>query len=92
MHAANHFMNARGTQISGPSRQEIEDALGALRQLMIPVDAHFTGSETAYELFISRDDGDSLVLILKQGLRYQELTKTEQIPITDLKNFGRHNV
>jgi hypothetical protein len=83
---------AKGTQIQGPSRQEIEDALAALRQFMISIDVHFTGIETAYEHFISRDDGDSLVLILKQGLRYQELTKTEQIPITDLKNFGRHDV
>lgn len=83
--------NAKGLQIPGPSRQEIEDALEALRKFMDAIEVHFNSSPMAYEHFTSRRDGNSLVWILKQGLRYQELREAQVIPFDDLKNFDRYD-
>jgi len=83
--------NAKGLQIPGPSRQEIEDALEALRKFMDAIEVHFNSSPMAYEHFTSGHDGNSLVWILKQGLRYQELREAQVIPFDDLKNFDRYD-
>ena len=74
--------------IPGPSRQEIEDALAALREFMNAIDVHFTGSPMAYEHFISRNDGESLVWALKQGVRYGELIQAQELPFDDLKTLS----
>ena len=70
----------------GPSRQEIEDALGALRRFMEPIESYLTSSATAYRRFVSRADGEALILVLQQGLRYQELQNNGVIPWDDLRN------
>jgi hypothetical protein len=77
--------------IPGPLRQEIEDALAALRAFMNVVDGHFIGSPMAYEHFFSVDDGEALVDILKQGLRYRELTDAQQLPFDDLKRLSHYD-
>jgi hypothetical protein len=61
---------AGGTAIPGPSRQEIEEALKALREFMNAVEGYFNDPPMDYETFASPGDGDSLVEILKQGLAY----------------------
>lgn len=52
------------------------------------VELHYTESQTAYEHFIMNNDGEYLISILKQGLRYRELVKEKVIAHDDLrKNF-----
>ena len=68
----------------GPSRQEIENALAALRDFMNSVESSITSSETAYQHFISKADGEALISVLKQGLRYRQLQIAGSIPWDDL--------
>jgi hypothetical protein len=63
----------KNAPLPGPSRQEIEAALGVLRLFMNTLQQKFTHSETAYDQFILRSDGDQLLSVLKEGLRYEEL-------------------
>ncbi|MGA2327315.1 MAG: hypothetical protein ABSH05_13615 [Bryobacteraceae bacterium] len=78
------------TTILGPSRQEIERALAALREFMNAINIHFIGCPMNYEEFILDNacDGESLVGILKQGLRYDELRKAQELPFEDLKKLS----
>jgi hypothetical protein len=50
----------------GPSRQEIEEALAALRNFMNLIQGHCADSSTAYEHFISRGGGEDLMEILRE--------------------------
>jgi HEPN superfamily AbiU2-like protein len=78
------------SSIPGPSRQEIEDALGALREFMNTIEAHFVKTTTAYAAFVTLNDGDDLVWIMKQGLRYAELQEAQVIAWDDL-NSSTHS-
>jgi len=77
--------------LRGPSREEIELALKAVRSVMNRISLHFTGTQTAYELIVLDSDGDSLIGTLKRGLRYRELVKDGAIPHDDLQssNWGK---
>lgn len=72
--------------VRGPSREEIEVALEALRSVMNCIALHFTGTQTAYELIVLDSDGNSLIATLKGGLRYWELVKDGAIPHDDLRS------
>lgn len=82
---------ATGVPLSSPSRQEIEYALEALRDFMRTIEDYFGETPVAYTMFVSRDDGDALVSVLKQGLRYEELSRNQVLPFNDLANFDRNN-
>ena len=71
--------------LSGPSRAEIEAALGALRSVMNRISLHYTGTQTAYDLIVLDSDGESLIATLKRGLRYRELVKDGTVPHDDLR-------
>jgi AbiU2 len=77
------------TPLEGPSRSEIELALAALRDLMNSVEFYYSGGTTAYELFAITADGNALVSVLMQGLRYQQLVKEKVIAHDDLRNILR---
>lgn len=68
-----------------PSRAEIETALEALRNIMNRVALHYTGSQTAYDLIVLDSDGDSLIGMLKRGLRYREMVRDGVVPHDDLR-------
>ena len=70
----------------GPSREEIEVALEALRCVMNRIALHFTDTQTAYDLVVLDSDGDSLIATLKRGLRYRELVKDGVVPHDDLRS------
>lgn len=74
--------------LRGPSREEIEIALEALRSVVNYISLHFTGTQTAYELTVLDSDGDSLIGALKRGLRYRELVRNGTIPYDDLHSSG----
>jgi hypothetical protein len=65
--------------------KQIEAALAPLRDFMNVIEGTFSDTSTAYEHFISREDGDDLVLLLKMARRYIQLQQAELIPWDDLK-------
>lgn len=78
------MVNRKATPLMGPSRNEIESALSALRAFMNAVKLHFNHSQTAYELITLDSDGDHLIGMLKRGIRYQQLVRDGSISRTDL--------
>jgi AbiU2 len=71
------------------SRQMIEEALADIRAYMNAVEAHYNDSEMGYEHFAMRGgDGDALIWLLANGLRYGELLRIGRIPFDD-QNEGK---
>ena len=68
-----------------PSREEIEIALGALREAMNCVSVHYTDTTIGYEHFSMQADGEALIRSLRGGLRYREMVDTEVIPRNDYR-------
>ncbi len=79
-------LNARATPLLGPSREEIENALAALRQVMNPVEQKYTNSQTAYEHFVLNEDGEHLISALLQAKRYRELRETGAVGHENLRH------
>ena len=77
--------------IFGPSRLEIEKALECLRKIMNSISLHFNGEAKAYDLISLNSDGNSLVYMLKSGLRYRELVSSGEIPHDDLRMSKWYN-
>jgi hypothetical protein len=71
----------------GPTRDEFEAALEALRAVTKCVETHYTKSQTVYENFVVSEGGDKLLVALKRGLRYQQLTRERVIPHDDLRKY-----
>jgi len=71
--------------LPAPTIQEIEVALLALRNFMNTISRVFGETETAFEHFLSREDGDDLVHLLKMGQRYNRLQESGGIPWNDLE-------
>jgi hypothetical protein len=82
------LLNQVSTPLPGPSRQEIEDALAVLRAFMNTLQRDFTQSETAYDHFVMTYDGDLLLSVLRQGLRYQELVRDGTLSWNDLREHS----
>ena len=82
------MIDSKVSPLEGPSRREIEAALAALREAMNCVQLFYTGSQMAYEHFSINNDGEHLLSVLKQGLRYRQLVIERVVPHDDLrKNF-----
>lgn len=80
---------AKSSPLPGPSRREIEGALSVLRLFMNTLQRRFTASETAYAAFALETDGDMLLSLLQQGLRYQELAADEIVAWNDLRDHSK---
>jgi hypothetical protein len=78
------MLASKATPLEGPSREEIETALHALREVMNCVEKHYTGSQMAYEHFIMNHDGEALIFMLMRGTRYEELVTEGVIAFDDL--------
>jgi hypothetical protein len=74
----------RAEILPGPSRQEIDSALAALREFMMAVFGHFENKHVDYKPFSFHDGAPLLLLLLKQGIRYDELVEAGTIDRTDL--------
>jgi hypothetical protein len=70
--------------LPGPSRQEIEDALAALRKFMNVVYGHFESTTMGYEHFSMLSDGNTLIFRLTEALRYEQLQTAGTIPHEDI--------
>jgi len=69
----------------GPSRQEIESALEALREAMNCVSGYYTDTTIAYEHLSMQADGEALLQCLGKGLRYRELVEAGTVPRDDYR-------
>jgi hypothetical protein len=78
-------IGARATPLSGPSQEEIEQALAALRNAMNCVGLHYTETETAYEHFAMQTDGEHLITALAKAKRYRSLVSEGVIPRDDFR-------
>jgi hypothetical protein len=78
-------LSSRATPLSGPSREEIEAALLALRNVMNAVEVHYTESQTAYEHFVMNQDGEHLISALARAKCYRELVTEGAIPRDDFR-------
>lgn len=83
------MLNQHLTPRVGPSREEIENALAALREAMNCVSLHYTDTMIAYEHFSMQADGEALVHNLRRGLRYTELVDAQAIPRDDYRKRFR---
>ena len=80
----NTMLRTKVTPLEGPSRDEIENALEALRNVMNCIEQHYTGSTMAYELFLMSDDGEAVIGMLRRGIRYEQLVRDGVVPHHDL--------
>jgi hypothetical protein len=85
----NTLVKRRASPLPVPSREEIGKALLALQEFMNNIEARFTDSTTAYAHFGSQGvDGDALIELLKEGLRYEQLMQDGAIEWDDLQKHG----
>ncbi len=82
------MMNERIGLATGPSREEIESALSALRNIMNLVERFYCDNETLYEFTVTEGDGNSMIAMLARGLRYSELVKAGTIPWEDTQGIA----
>lgn len=62
--------------LPGVSRQMIEEALSLVREFMNKIEAYYNDSEIGYEHFLfTSNDGNALLAIVRNGLRYEELVE-----------------
>jgi hypothetical protein len=61
--------------LPGISRQNIEDALSAIREFMNAIELEFSGSELGFEGFIMQDDANTLIFNLRRAVEYRALEK-----------------
>jgi hypothetical protein len=65
------------------SQSMIEDALKSVRDYMNAIEGHYNDSEWGYEDFIMRDGADTLLITLRDGLRYEELVQERTLEFDD---------
>jgi hypothetical protein len=62
----------------------IEEALSLVRDFMNKIEAHYNDSEMGYEHFlVTSSDGDALLAVVRNGLRYEELVEEGVVPYDD---------
>ena len=70
--------------LPGVSRQMIEEALSLVRNFMNKIEAHYNNGEIGYEHFLfTSSDGDALLAVVRNGLRYEELVEEGVVPYDD---------
>jgi len=78
-------LSSRATPLSGPSRDEIEASLLALRDVMNCVELHYTKTQTAYEHFVMNQDGNHLISAVARAKCYRDLVNEGAIPRDDFR-------
>lgn len=84
-------LNIHPELLKGTTHQEIEEILGALRAFMHHIESRFEDHETAFDHYVSVSDGESLICILKRGLRYQQLEYEQKLDWNDLMQSPWHS-
>jgi len=78
-------LNRHAEPLERATYQEIEEALRALRSFMYHVEGQFERGETMFDDPLLHDDGDSVVWLLKRGLRHEALEKEGKLDWGDIK-------
>lgn len=78
-------LDEKAAPLTGPSRNEIEQALEAMRAVMHCVEFHYKAQQTAFEHFVMQEDGEHLISALLRGKRYRELVQDGKISHADLR-------
>jgi AbiU2 len=68
-------LGTRQSPLPGISRQNIEDALGAIREFMNAIELEFSGTELGFEDLIMQDDANTLIFNLRRAVEYRALEK-----------------
>lgn len=79
-------LDEKAAPLTGPSRNEIEQALEAMRTVMHCVEFHYKAQRTAFEHFEMLEDGEHLISALLRGKRYRELVRNGAISHADLRD------
>ncbi|ALF88466.1 MULTISPECIES: hypothetical protein [Ralstonia solanacearum species complex] len=79
------LLEARTKPLHGPSRQEIETILTALRDVMHCVEDKYTGGTTAHERLVMNHTGEHVINAFARAKRYEELVKEGRIPRDDFR-------
>jgi len=66
-------MNISSNPLPDVSVEMIEDALALVREHMDLVEPHCYGADVGYEHFFMHLDGEALIAVLRDGMRYEEL-------------------
>lgn len=76
-------MKSSPDPLPGISRQMIEDALLLLRTYMNKIEMHYYDCEEGYQYFNMSSDGNALLAVIRNGLRYEELRQKNIVPDDD---------
>lgn len=79
------LLAARAAPLYGPSREEIETILSALREVMNCLEVKYANSTTAYEHFVMSRTGEDVITAFAMAKRYKELVKLGEIPRDDFR-------
>ncbi|UBM09677.1 hypothetical protein [Cupriavidus metallidurans] len=80
------LLAARAEPLYGPSREEIETILRALRAVMDCVEIKYTDGTTAYEHFMMKHTGQHVITAFAMAKRYKELVRSGQISRGDFRD------
>ena len=69
--------------LPGISREMVEKALLQVRTYLNRIEQYYNDAEFGYEHFLLKSDGDQLIAVLKDGLRYEELVQERVIDLHD---------
>lgn len=92
-----HFDLGASLNVSGESLPEvsiimIEGALATLREYLNYIEGYFRNTEIGYDHILFRtSDADTLVSVLKAGMRYEELVQENALPFDDRSKSPWHD-
>lgn len=76
-------MQSISSPLPGISLQMIEEALSLVRDYMNNIENYYNDKDIGYQHFIMSSDGDYLLALLRNGLRYEELLQKGVVSYDD---------
>lgn len=82
----NTASKATFSNLPGVSLQMIDESLRLIAEYLNSIELHYNISAIGYEYFEMMNDGESLLQIIRYGLRYKQLLEDGSISRADLRN------
>ena len=79
IHTLEHATNKNAAKLPDLYYREVNECLGLVREYMNLIENHYHGTGQGYEHFILEADGDTLITMLKWGLRHREHLLSQEI-------------
>src|SRR5256885_221740 len=73
--------NPHAEQLPDIYYRDLTECLRLVREYMNLIELHYHETEQGYEYFVWQDDGDTLVNMLKWGIRYRDLLLAQEVSI-----------